>query len=415
MLVLTVFAAASCNASDGTKPRAGGAAGQKQSASDGTDDGSPQDDSQDGTGQAGGKKDDGKGKGQTKPGDDGKGGSSRGSGGSTNGLVFNEAGVIPPDIQVNPKSETESTGGDADDPAIWIDKSDPARSLIFGTDKQNNSLSVFDLQGKLVQQVDFGAAPNNVDIRQGYASGGRSLDVVVVNLRNEGKLAVMLVNPNYDPAAGDALKVIADASSSGNDIQKDSYALALCVEQTSKKLYVFDRPKESGSLVQFEISIAADDKVTVTALDRVIESDIGTNAMEGAVCDDANGFLYVSEEATGIKKYHLDPEKDGGVISLFAEDDGIEGDREGLAIYHGRDGDGYLLLSSQGNHTVKVYDRNGDNAFITTINTVGSGSTDGLDVTSVTVPGFKRGFLVKHDSAGAKYVFYDWEDITPNE
>ncbi|MDI5980842.1 phytase, partial [Amycolatopsis magusensis] len=36
---------------------------------------------------------------------------------------------------------------DADDPAIWVDRADPARSLVLGTLKEGG-LAVFDLRGR---------------------------------------------------------------------------------------------------------------------------------------------------------------------------------------------------------------------------------------------------------------------------
>jgi 3-phytase len=48
---------------------------------------------------------------------------------------------------------TEKVRSDSDDPAIWFNKADPAKSLILGTDKGNDTLAgglyVFDLNGKI--------------------------------------------------------------------------------------------------------------------------------------------------------------------------------------------------------------------------------------------------------------------------
>ena len=47
---------------------------------------------------------------------------------------------------------TEKVRSDSDDPAIWFNKEDPAKSFILGTDKGNDTLDgglyVFDLNGK---------------------------------------------------------------------------------------------------------------------------------------------------------------------------------------------------------------------------------------------------------------------------
>src|SRR4051812_13111853 len=46
---------------------------------------------------------------------------------------------------------TDTVFDDSDDPAIWINKSDLSKSLIIGTDKNNDNggLYVFDLSGKI--------------------------------------------------------------------------------------------------------------------------------------------------------------------------------------------------------------------------------------------------------------------------
>src|SRR3546814_16511798 len=52
---------------------------------------------------------------------------------------------------VKPLYVTEPVEYDTDDPAIWINPSDPAQSLLIGTDKdENGGLYVYDLQGKKI-------------------------------------------------------------------------------------------------------------------------------------------------------------------------------------------------------------------------------------------------------------------------
>ena len=61
----------------------------------------------------------------------------------------------------------------------------------------------------------------------------------------------------------------------------------------------------------------------------------------------------------------------------------------------GAEGSGYLIVSSQGDSTIAVYGREGDNPFIKRVKIIGRGTidavtgTDGLDVTAQNVgPGF---------------------------
>ena len=42
---------------------------------------------------------------------------------------------------------------DTDDPAIWINPADPAKSLIIGTDKDDDgAYYVYDLDGKIIEE-----------------------------------------------------------------------------------------------------------------------------------------------------------------------------------------------------------------------------------------------------------------------
>src|SRR5262249_44232403 len=64
-------------------------------------------------------------------------------------------------------------GGDAaDDPAIWINPNDPAKSTIIGTDKMGG-LAVYDLSGKQIQYLPDGRM-DNVDLRDGFKLGGQT-------------------------------------------------------------------------------------------------------------------------------------------------------------------------------------------------------------------------------------------------
>src|SRR5699024_5372184 len=73
--------------------------------------------------------------------------------------------VIEPDVI------TEYTLHDTDDPAIWVNKEDPSKSIVFGTDKDTDgAVYAFDLQGKIIEEKTLRGLkrPNNVDIRYDF-------------------------------------------------------------------------------------------------------------------------------------------------------------------------------------------------------------------------------------------------------
>jgi 3-phytase len=56
-------------------------------------------------------------------------------------------GTTTDTTDIKPVIITEAVKYDTDDPAIWVNKADPAKSLVIGTDKDaDGALYVFDLQ-----------------------------------------------------------------------------------------------------------------------------------------------------------------------------------------------------------------------------------------------------------------------------
>ena len=79
-------------------------------------------------------------------------------------------------VDVRAAGRTDPVSDDADDPAIWEHPTDPARSLIIGTNKvlaPAGALVVFGLDGGTRQTVAGLDRPNNVDIEYGLAVGGQ--------------------------------------------------------------------------------------------------------------------------------------------------------------------------------------------------------------------------------------------------
>jgi 3-phytase len=318
--------------------------------------------------------------------------------------------VTPGQVEVDPRLELRgSRAAAADDPAIWIHPSDPGRSLIFGSDKKRG-LFVFDLQGREVQHVDFGTRTNNVDARRGFRWGSETIDIVAVNLRAAGKLAVLRINPDY--TQGDAVSLLAGGRSSGNDISDDSYGLALYRRPRDGAMFAFDITNGKGPVRQWRLT--GDGAAIRTTLVRTID-DVRFSISEGFLADDELGFVYLTEERVGIHKYNADPDAGPQTrLAFFAARDGIVRDREGLALYPCADGGGYLVLSNQGSSTFNVYTRT-DNRLVKTFVAHGAHGTDGLDVTAGAVPGFPNGFVVIHDEPGLRYQVYDWTEVAGND
>jgi len=102
---------------------------------------------------------------------------------------------------VKPVIVTDAVRYDSDDPAIWINKTDPSKSLIIATDKDaDGALYVYDLEGKTVKEkvVSNLKRPNNVDVAYGLRLGGKAVDIAVTTERMTHKLRVFSL-PDMKP------------------------------------------------------------------------------------------------------------------------------------------------------------------------------------------------------------------------
>jgi 3-phytase len=293
------------------------------------------------------------------------------------------------------------SGDDADDPAIWHHPSDPHASLILGTNKHDvGGLHVFDVEGDERQFLQTGAL-NNVDVRYDLDGLG---DYAAASNRNDGTITVFDIDDDGVVSQAGAVEV-----------PGEPYGFCLGVLDGIHYAHV---TYQSGELAQYALSTA--DGTVTASLERTV--DVG-GQLEGCVADDEHGVLYVGEEDRGVYAYGLDPESgdDRLVVDLTGDEGRLVEDVEGLAIYEGDGGGGYLLVSSQGASRIDVYRRGGDHAYLDSFRVVAGdadrvGDTDGIEVTSAVVGRFEHGLLVVHDgdrgdAAASNYKLVAWDDV----
>jgi 3-phytase len=154
---------------------------------------------------------------------------------------------------------------------------------------------------------------------------------------------------------------------------------------------------------------------------RYFGSFSGSGEIEAVVVDDEAGYIYYADEGDGIHKYHADPDDSASATELahFGRT-GFRGDREGLAIYRGRDGTGYIVCTDQiaGNSESHVYRREGEpgqphnHHRLLWIFRGGADTTDGLEITSRSLgPQFPDGLIVAMNSKGRNFLLYRWGDV----
>jgi 3-phytase len=322
----------------------------------------------------------------------------------TGGKRGTEADAKPVYITVTPSVETEpvtSYGDAADDPAIWVHPSQPELSLIIGTQKQSG-VNVYDLSGNLVQSLPDGRV-NNIDVRYGFSLDGKVVDVVTATNRSSDSLSIYGIDAStrtlYDLTDG-----IIDTG------MVDPYGLCMYYSKSSGRYFVFVNDT-SGVVRQWVLEDNGAGRIS----GRMVREFRLESQTEGCVADDDSGSLFVGEEDVGIWKYSAEPEGgDARTLLDSAVDGNLTADVEGMAIYQGVGGAGYLIVSNQGANNYAVYERTGDNRFLglffvvadATTGIDGSSETDGLEVTSANLgPAFPDGVLVVQDG----------RNITPEE
>jgi 3-phytase len=298
---------------------------------------------------------------------------------------------------VHPSTETrpvETDGDAADDPAIWVDRANPSRSIIIGTQKQSG-LYVYDLQGRVLQFLPDGRM-NNVDVRDNFSLGSQRVSIATSSNRTDDSVSIYRI----DGAARRLINVADGVQPTGF---VDPYGLCMYQSAASGETYVFINGDE-GSMRQYHLTDAGNDRVRATPV-----RDIPfASQTEGCVADDATGVLYVAEEDVGLWRVGAEPDAPATPVSFTTVEgnDALKDDLEGIGLYDLGDGRGYLVLSSQGNNTYAVFRREGNNEYVGSFAVLadaargidGISETDGLEVLSANLGGaYSSGIFVAQD------------------
>lgn len=310
--------------------------------------------------------------------------------------------TLPYEVRtVMASAETAGMGmrGDrADDPALWVHPTDPAQSLILGTNKVVG-LYVYDLDGIEQQQLPVGNL-NNVDVRgmlavgSNDAIGGLSwfrIDAEPARVRHWGDTAVKRAEP-YGVCLGVIGGVVTAAAT-----YKDGAA----------ELWQLDGNADTP----------------VAQLQRTIQLP---GQLEGCVFDDDYTRLFVGEEERGIWVVNLaDTNSEPTLLDTIANGNGLVADVEGLSLYRNGSGDGYLVASAQARDRFVVYDRQPPYAVRGAIK-VGANRTagidavthtDGIDASAIPLPGYPAGVLIVQDDGNPQsevdqnFKIVDWAGI----
>lgn len=332
---------------------------------------------------------------------------------STNG---NSVPVKAMDSIIKPVLITDSVRYDTDDPAIWIDSANPSRSLVLGTDKeQDGALYVFDLAGKVVQDkvIRNLKRPNNVDVEYGLQLAGKPVDIAVVTERFTHKLRIFSV-PDMTPVDNGGIEVFKGESAAE---YSDLMGIALYKDPSGNIYAMVGRkngPRDGTYIWQYLLQ--DDGKGMVKAsLVRKFGQFSGKKEIEAIAVDDALGYVYYSDEGFGVRKYYADPAKGNEELVVFGKT-GFSQDHEGISIYAVTDSTGYILVSDQQTNRFHIYTREGSNGdpnnhvLVRSLH-LSTLESDGSEVISLPLNDvFRKGLFVAM-STDKCFQYYRWEDL----
>jgi 3-phytase len=289
-------------------------------------------------------------------------------------------------------------GGDAaDDPAIWVNASAPAQSLIIGNDK-HGALETYDLDGDRVQRITGGGGFGNVDVRGDYVAV------------SHGGIVIYEVTP--------ATRRLALATDGAGDISTSGEGLCLYDPGGSGLgggLYAFTVGRSTGRVREYRLGDDDGDGLMSGSLVR--HFTVGSES-EGCVADDATGSLFISEEDVAVWRYGADPGDGIARTKVAAVGSALPADAEGLTIA----GD-FLFVSAQNvahpqQNFIDVFERRAPYSYVKSVRVVAGRSSDDCDRTDGLAayagslgPVFPRGILVCQDGSNGLPGSYGDQDF----
>lgn len=329
---------------------------------------------------------------------------------------------------IKPVITTDSVKYDTDDPAIWVNSDDPSKSLIIGTDKdEDGALYVFDLEGKAIEEKTIRnlKRPNNVDVEYGIMLNGIATDIAVTTERMAHRIRVFSL-PNMDSVDNGGITVF-----EGEELNLPM-GIALYKRPSDGAIFAIISRKEGPDdkyLWEYLLEDDGSGNVKATKV-RSFGKYSGLKEIESIAVDDQLGYVYYSDEQYGVRKYYADPnapdaDKELGIIYT---QDYLE-DNEGISIYCIDDKTGYILVSDQSANKFRIYPREGtpevidiedpeDNVparphlyKLLKIVDVSTNNSDGSEITSVSLNEKFPGGMFVAMSDDKTFQYYSWTDI----
>lgn len=310
-------------------------------------------------------------------------------------------------VEVLPVAETAPSPADgATNPAIWIHPNDPAQSLIIASD-DNFGMMVYDLTGAELQTLPLGEI-SSVDLRYNFPFGDDETITLVAGGAKDTPYVVFLT---VDPITRNVSEI------ARMEVGLDVSGLCLYQSPLNREYYVFVN-NDDGDFEQWQIRAATEGQLELSL---AREFSVGSET-ENCVVDDERSSLYVAEEDVALWRYGAEPESGNTrvIVDLTGRRGNFTEQVEGLAVYYGADGNGYLLGADEVGDRIVVLDRK-TGAFVGAFEIGATDTVDGVqEPGGIAVVGlalnadFPQGLLVTTDDVhgeNTNFKIVSWETI----
>ncbi|AKM09490.1 phytase [Croceicoccus naphthovorans] len=304
-----------------------------------------------------------------------------------------------PTAKVVARGETAPVGtanaDAADDPAIWRNPVDPAKSLIVGTDKKAG-LYVYGMDGAVLDFAPDGLL-NNVDM----VDLGENGAIVAASDRGDPINAAIRL---YRLSAAGKLTAIGTVPGGSGE------GYGFCLHQTDEALLAYSVLKD-GTIAEFALDLGTPSSTPLRKM--AVPSQ-----PEGCVVDPRDGTLYIGEENAGIWRFPAGTAT--GEIVAPIDNAELIADVEGLALVPQGETGGWLIASSQGDSAYAVYRLPGieyAGRFRIVAGDYGAtDETDGIEAKSGNFgPDFPNGIFLAQDGVNAggaqNFKMVRWDEI----
>ncbi|MDX1686281.1 MAG: phytase, partial [Saprospiraceae bacterium] len=229
------------------------------------------------------------------------------------------------DPRIEPVLITDKLPHDTDDPALWIDPTEVSKSTVLGMDKEKNGgVYAFDLEGKIIHHKTISPVerPNNIDVEYGIVLGKDTIDIAVFTESFTEKLRVISM-PDMSYVDGGGTHVFVGETRPEARIPM---GIGLYKDTASAKVYAMvsrrSGPTDGTYLWQYELVVQ--DSTLTGELVRKFGAYSGSGGIEAVAVDDELGYVYYSDETSGIRKYYAHPDSSDRELAHFGTEDFLE-------------------------------------------------------------------------------------------